>query len=88
VELFVGIDVAKETIDICVRPYNIRMSFPNDDQERAEMARLLAETKPSLIMLEASGGIRNPRLRSPCAPQAQCGGDQSEAGPIFREGYG
>jgi transposase len=59
-ELFVGIDVAKETLDVCVRPDNIRTSFANNDEGRIEMARLLAEMQPVLILLEASGGYEIP----------------------------
>lgn len=59
-ELFVGIDVAKETLDVCVRPDNIRRNFANNDEGRVEMARLLAETQPALILLEASGGYEIP----------------------------
>jgi len=59
-ELFVGIDVAKETCEVCIRPDNIRKSFTNDDQGRVEMARLLTEAKPALILLEASGGYEIP----------------------------
>lgn len=59
-ELFIGIDVAKETLDMCVRPDNIRRSFANNDEGRVEMARLLAEMRPALILLEASGGYEIP----------------------------
>jgi transposase len=59
-ESFVGIDVAKETFEVCIRPDNIRKSFANDEEGRVGMARLLAETKPSLILLEASGGYEIP----------------------------
>ena len=59
-ELFVGIDVAKETLEVCVRPDNIRKSFANDDQGRIDIARLLAEMMPALIILEASGGYEIP----------------------------
>lgn len=59
-ELFVGIDVAKESLDVCVRPDNIRKSFANNDEGRVELARLLAKTEPALIMLEASGGYEIP----------------------------
>ena len=59
-ESFVGIDVAKETCEVCIRPDNIRKSFANDEQGRIEMARLLAETQPVLIILEASGGYEIP----------------------------
>jgi transposase len=59
-ELFVGIDVAKETLEVCIRPDNIRKGFRNDDEGRIDMARLLAEMKPALIILEASGGYEIP----------------------------
>jgi len=59
-ELFVGIDVAKETLEMCIRPEEIRKTFPNDDQGRVAMARLVAEMKPTLILLEASGGYEIP----------------------------
>jgi transposase len=59
-ESFVGIDVAKETCEVCIRPDNIRKSFANDEQGRVEMARLLAETQPVLIILESSGGYEIP----------------------------
>jgi transposase len=59
-ELFVGIDVAKETLEMCVRPDNTRKTFPNDEQGRVNIARLLAEMEPTLILLEASGGYEIP----------------------------
>jgi transposase len=59
-ELFVGIDVSKESLDVCVRPDNIRKSFANNDEGRIELARLLAEMQPSLVILEASGGYEIP----------------------------
>jgi len=59
-EHFVGIDVAKETLDVGVRPDNTHRSFPNDEQGRADIAHLLTEMKPALILLEASGGYEIP----------------------------
>jgi transposase len=59
-ESFVGIDVAKETLEVCIRPDLIRKSFVNDDQGRVEMARLLTDMRPALIVLEASGGYEIP----------------------------
>lgn len=59
-ELFVGIDVAKETCEVCIRPDNMRKTFPNDEQGRVEMARLLAESRPALIIMESSGGYEMP----------------------------
>lgn len=59
-EQFVGIDVAKETLEVCIRPDNIGKGFANNDEGRAELARLCAEMKPALIILEASGGYEVP----------------------------
>jgi transposase len=59
-EQFAGIDVAKETLEVCIRPENIRKGFANDDEGRVELARLCAEMKPALIILEASGGYEVP----------------------------
>lgn len=59
-ELFVGIDVAKETLEMHTRPDDIRRSFANDEGGRIDMARSLAEMKPVLVILEASGGYEVP----------------------------
>ena len=59
-EGFVGIDVAKENLEIFAMPDNVRMSFPNDDEGRIELARLLADMKPGLVVMEASGGYEIP----------------------------
>lgn len=59
-ELFVGIDVAKESLDVCVRPENTRKIFANNDEGRVELARLLAKMQPELVILEASGGYEIP----------------------------
>jgi len=59
-ELFVGIDVAKETLDVCVRPDMIRKQFLHNEQGRSNLARLLSRLKPVLIVLEASGGYEIP----------------------------
>jgi transposase len=59
-ELFAGIDVAKERLDVCVRPENIRKNFPNHEEGRIDCARFLVEMKPVLVVLEASGGYEIP----------------------------
>jgi transposase len=58
-ELFAGIDVAKETLDVCVRP-DIRKRFSQSDEGRKECAHFLKKMKPMLIVLEASGGYEIP----------------------------
>ena len=59
-EQFVGIDVAKETCELHIRPDNTRKSFANDEKGRVEMGRLLADMRPALVVLEASGGYEVP----------------------------
>ena len=55
-ELFIGIDVAKDTLEVCVRPDNIRKNFPNDNKGCASLAGFVEKVKPNLVVLEASGG--------------------------------
>jgi transposase len=59
-ELFAGIDVAKDTLEVFVRPDNIRKHVPNDEEGRGELARLLMKARPALVVLEASGGYEIP----------------------------
>lgn len=59
-EVFAGIDVAKESLEVFVRPDNIRRSFSNDEQGRTSLACLLGKTGSSLVVLEASGGYEIP----------------------------
>ena len=59
-ERFAGIDVAKDTLEVFIRPDNIRESFLNDEQGRMNVAGLLGKTDPCLVVLEASGGYEIP----------------------------
>lgn len=59
-EKYVGIDVAKEKLDVHVRPDDLRAHFANDEEGRVAMARFCAELTPALIVLEASGGYEVP----------------------------
>jgi len=59
-ERFAGIDVAKETLDVCVRPDTIRKQFSNNEEGRSNLVRFLGKLKPVLIVLEASGGYEIP----------------------------
>lgn len=59
-EQFAGIDVAKDTLEVFIRPDTIRKTLPNDEEGRINLARLLAAMKPALVVLEASGGYEIP----------------------------
>lgn len=56
-ELFVGIDVSGERLDIAVRPAGHRWSVVNDEKGIKELENRIGELSPSLILLEATGGI-------------------------------
>jgi len=57
---FVGIDVAKATLDICLRPCGERWSIPNDEVHMTELVQRLQQLQPVLIVMEATGGLEVP----------------------------
>lgn len=57
--LFVGIDVSKAQLDVALRPTG-RFVVPNDDSGIAQLIERLKVTSPTLIVLEATGGIELP----------------------------
>lgn len=54
---FVGIDVAKATLDVAVRPSGERWSAPNDEAGISALVARLRPLAPALIVLEATGGF-------------------------------
>jgi transposase len=58
-DTFVGIDVAKDTLEVFVTP-DTRKNFVNTDEGRKELARFLTEPRPVLVVLEATGGYQIP----------------------------
>jgi transposase len=54
--LFVGIDVAKATLDIAVRPTAETWSVPNEATGIDALVACLGPLAPTLIVLEATGG--------------------------------
>jgi transposase len=57
---FVGLDVAKDTLDVHVRPAADRFTFANDDAGNRELVKRLQAVSPALIVLEATGGYEVP----------------------------
>jgi transposase len=55
---FVGIDVAKAQLDIALRPTGERWAVANDDPEIAALVARLQAVRPTLIVLEATGGYQ------------------------------
>lgn len=56
-EIYVGIDVSKATLDVSVQPTTERWQFMNDEGGISELVGRLETLSPSLVVLEASGGL-------------------------------
>jgi transposase len=57
---FVGIDVAKARLAIAVRPTGEQWMVPNDGAGISQLVTRLQELAPTLVVLEATGGLEIP----------------------------
>jgi transposase len=55
-EYFVGIDVSKDTLDVCVYPTQDTFRVPNSPDGLDELMKRLKPIEPRLIVFEATGG--------------------------------
>ena len=55
-ELFIGIDVSKDRLDICVRPSGETSAVTRDDEGLERLVERLRALAPALVTLEATGG--------------------------------
>jgi transposase len=55
--MFVGIDVAKDRLDVHVRPVGDRFTVARDGQGIDELIKRLSAAPPTLVVLEATGGF-------------------------------
>lgn len=53
---FVGIDVAKQKLDVYVHPVGERLTFSNDDDGLRQLIKWLLERKPRRVVFESTGG--------------------------------
>src|SRR5262249_55038792 len=56
-ELFVGIDVAKDRVDVHVQPTGEAFAVARDGKGLAELAERLKAIAPRLVVVEATGGF-------------------------------
>ncbi len=61
-EAFVGIDVARDTLAVAVRPLGEQWQVANDAPAIAALVPRLRGSRPQLIVLEATGGLGLPLL--------------------------
>lgn len=55
--IFVGVDVAKATLDVALRPSGEHWSVPNDEGGIADLVARLRPLGPTLVVAEATGGF-------------------------------
>ena len=65
--VFVGIDVSKARLDVCLWPDREWLEFSNDAKGIRALVRHLARLGPVAISLEASGGYERDALAALCA---------------------
>lgn len=63
-EIYVGIDVSKDSLEVALRPSNTVQSFTNGEEGIAEILQLLRPQSPALIVLEATGKYERPMARA------------------------
>lgn len=57
---YVGIDVSKARLDVCVLPTQETFAVANDEAGLQELASKLEGLSPALVLLEATGGFERP----------------------------
>ena len=58
--IFVGIDVAKDQIDVCLHPADVYRTFPNGAKGFDELQTFLGDQKITLAVMESTGGLEIP----------------------------
>ena len=59
-EIFIGIDVSKAHLDVAVLPSGERLSLPRDPEGIDTLLSHLRPLSPTLVILEATGGLEAP----------------------------
>ncbi len=57
-ELFVGIDISKDTLDMGIQPAGQTIPLPHNEPGITEATRRLLKAQPRLVVLEATGGLK------------------------------
>lgn len=68
VEKFVGIDVSKAALDVCIEPLDQMLHVANDEVGIGQIVKQMKQVGPTLIVMEATGGLEV-RLASELASQ-------------------
>jgi transposase len=57
VEKFIGIDVSKSTLDVCIEPVGQALHITYDEAGIGDIVSRLKEIRPTLVVIEATGGL-------------------------------
>src|SRR2546427_10625089 len=77
----VGLDVAKATVDVAVRPSGECWSVPNTDAGAAELVARLRPLTPALVVCEATGGVGRGAVAPLATPGVPGRGAETPPGP-------
>ena len=66
-DVYIGIDVSKDTLELCVGEGIDRWTFSNDESGIAAMVKWVRNHAPVLVVLEATGGLEMQAAASLCA---------------------
>jgi transposase len=58
-EIYIGIDVAKSSLDVAIHEQEKQMTFPNNEKEIQRAVDQIKVLSPSLVVLEATGGFES-----------------------------
>ncbi len=59
---FIGIDISKDSLDVCIHEQDRLYSFENTEDGIHALCKKCKKWRPTLVVLEASGGLENPLL--------------------------
>ena len=82
---YVGIDVAKDRVDIFIRPTGHGWSVNYIEAEVDELVAKLQTIEPAVAIVEATGGLELPLVAALAAASAASGGGQSTPGKGLRQ---
>lgn len=68
-KVYVGVDVAKDWLDVAQRPEGAVWRVGNDERGVATLVERLVQLRPTLVVLEATGGIEMPLVGALMAAQ-------------------
>ncbi len=59
-EIYVGIEVAKDRVDVAIRPSGDKWNADYDERGLGELVSYLQDAEPAAVLLEATGGLEVP----------------------------